>query len=1105
MLDCSSYVAIVLDITGSMGPKIEGTKQAVQQLLPLLAENPELGVVIITFTEGGGGCEGGCYVSVDVFSKQTEADKFVREIKICNPPGHPGVSACGDGDGGENAKAALQALKELDGRKPTCAFLITDDSYHVPRKENLRNAKAEEEFLIAKGEVDTDFYVIFDSVLAHFDGNLVVVPIIYNFGAMKSHAKQAYGQVAMTSGSGVVIQPIRSTPRTLALTMGNFVTRLLGQLNGQTDLPLEQEMLADLRLLDTSGMTRIPRDVSTPSGPYPRVGDAGALFESAMTRAVTAFKVSWKRCVNVEKMSLLRQLVFGLTAAKFVLAVYSGNPIAEGLMQRLRESFPEIVEALPEQNRRHIKATPEVIEALAAELAAAAPAAEESDEEGGDGGEVADAITLETVRDTLEASLNEEIRVAEGGDVERAETDVDPLEEVFAIVHGVLVNVRFPPGANGKPNFTDAWSAMIDKHSFDVVSAESAVRLFKDGAGYDEQPWSRTAERGGAVALGLTDRREYNGFVPLMDEKDPLKTVVIRIFSGLQVMNLLQMTVLAGSPRGFLPNMYPGMVAATLARVIRTSAGGSWAGVERASGEANDRLASQMVFSLRGMMGSPAKTARLRLEAGKADPANPLSKFLMVLCKHPRGSESDEAAFRARMRLVLNEWVAATVQLYFGKATPENDHKFHAFLRQVVPLEVLFGLEVGTIDPREDLHPLEVQGEREGRGLPALDGWRKTGLINLSKTALYKDLKRLVDRCRVVFRCLDMEYEVDDIVLDYVIYRFRAVRYDFMEQPESPKAAPLAKSTSGGDKGEEKGTHEPIENMPSSLTLLIKIYRNALHAELAEMRESRRVHAINLLKAQVVSARTVTAETRSMELLGTTYSLKRTDVPALLETVGYDGNLSFVEDLVLGSWTPEPPQCLRRFSAEIFEGVEAAGGGGEGGLADRLRDAMLRQELCLRTVGCNRHGHTADLQFPGPMGWTKDYAETRCANLEKKNNNKAGKTKPRRIVLQMERYATFGAELLRRLDDEPDGVEFTLPFDDSKNETKKNNRAKKGVKRKAEGASREKGGAVVTLDQLKKDVRRTLYAHDDANRLPLVAAEIKRLDLPAHLVRGLLL
>lgn len=72
-----------------------------------------------------------------------------------------------------------------------------------------------------------------------------------------------------------------------------------------------------------------------------------------------------------------------------------------------------------------------------------------------------------------------------------------------------------------------------------------------------------------------------------------------------------------------------------------------------------------------------------------------------------------------------------------------------------------------------------------------------------------------------------------------------------------------------------------------------------------------------------------------MELLGTKYSLQRTDVPVLLKMVGYDDNLAFVEHLVLGDWTPEPPQCLRRFSAEIIESVDAAGGGGAGGLSER--------------------------------------------------------------------------------------------------------------------------------------------------------------------------
>lgn len=58
--------------------------------------------------------------------------------------------------------------------------------------------------------------------------------------------------------------------------------------------------------------------------------------------------------------------------------------------------------------------------------------------------------------------------------------------------------------------------------------------MFKEGEdGYGDGYGAE--DHGGEVAVGLTDRREYNGFVPLMDEGDPLKTAVIRIFSGLQV------------------------------------------------------------------------------------------------------------------------------------------------------------------------------------------------------------------------------------------------------------------------------------------------------------------------------------------------------------------------------------------------------------------------------------------------------------------------------------------------------------------------------------------------------------------------------------------
>lgn len=49
-----------------------------------------------------------------------------------------------------------------------------------------------------------------------------------------------------------------------------------------------------------------------------------------------------------------------MTAANFLLAKTTGNPVAETLMSKLKETFPDLLEAVPEDQRRQIKATPEV-------------------------------------------------------------------------------------------------------------------------------------------------------------------------------------------------------------------------------------------------------------------------------------------------------------------------------------------------------------------------------------------------------------------------------------------------------------------------------------------------------------------------------------------------------------------------------------------------------------------------------------------------------------------------------------------------------------------------------------------------------------------------
>lgn len=66
-------------------------------------------------------------------------------------------------DGDENAKAALYALTQLDGSKPTVGFFITDAGYHSSGLDSP-TARAEERYLLEKGVPDTDFFQLFDSV-----------------------------------------------------------------------------------------------------------------------------------------------------------------------------------------------------------------------------------------------------------------------------------------------------------------------------------------------------------------------------------------------------------------------------------------------------------------------------------------------------------------------------------------------------------------------------------------------------------------------------------------------------------------------------------------------------------------------------------------------------------------------------------------------------------------------------------------------------------------------------------------------------------------------------------------------------------------------------
>ena len=124
---------------------------------------------------------------------------------------------------------------------------------------------------------------------------------------------------------------------------------------------------------------------------------------------------------------------------------------------------------------------------------------------------------------------------------------------------------------------------------------------------------------------------------------------------------------------------------------------------------------------------------------------------------------------------------------------------------------------------------------------------------------------------------------------------------------------------------------------------------------------------------------------------GLEHRLDRTCVPRLLEALPPSFQITgpLMQALVMGDWTTTPPQCLRRSPAVLQRCSEL-------GLVAALT-AMRAAERCKRTVGCNRLGHSASRQYPGPSGWTKQYAEERVADRPARKS----------YVAQMQRYTEF--------------------------------------------------------------------------------------------------
>lgn len=85
---------------------------------------------------------------------------------------------------------------------------------------------------------------------------------------------------------------------------------------------------------------------------------------------------------------------------------------------------------------------------------------------------------------------------------------------------------------------------------------------------------------------------------------------------------------------------------------------------------------------------------------------------------------------------------------------------------------------------------------------------------------------------------------------------------------------------------------------------------------------------------------------------------------------------SMLRAMVVGGWTTQGPQALRRAS-NVLQLCLAF----QPSCLD-LIDAIKAAEMCSRPAGKhNRHGHSRDLQYPSPAGWSPEYQQAREAAM----------------------------------------------------------------------------------------------------------------------------
>ncbi|KXS22289.1 hypothetical protein M427DRAFT_141809 [Gonapodya prolifera JEL478] len=959
------HVVFLVDITGSMGTQIEGVKAMVSEFCAV--DRPGVALHLHTFTET---TKQSFVTMTSRDMSQSDVRSYVwNKLKLNSPPDMRETNAYG-GDGPENSAAGLAFLmKKFTSSDNVITFLITDADPHYRHHGTSQEAQREAELLRENG-YPTDIFQVLNLVCETL--NITLVPIIYSTPDLRWYTQGA----ALTNG--LILFPQHGDSRLLASGLGALLTSLQARVLGG-GAAISEATLHELRGFrvsapDTDNFEPLEEDPGVRASGSAHVtgtddmrGALGRLLDTATDRFKG--KRATKRVKGVDTNAAAASVKFFVVSMLEAL----GRTDLLGEEGALATEVRDEMRKLAETDKSVV--SPLILEPLPPLTA---------EEIGASEGAVQCAVLLESAVGAI-TSLKE-LPIKNEEDLTKWLTlTIETLMVRF-------VDVRFPRDKLNPAlvDFADAWAANIRSVSTSsVVSALAAIGMRAE-----------TSSDGHLVYKDPMSKKEYSTALIIAHPDDAVLTRGFQVLSGLPVLHgVIQGNLVSGGYQLF-PSLSPGLTSAALVQMaFEISAKG------RDPTEAEWEVMRSLLWTLKKQTIVPAMDIVRSLRDGKGfnNPSDAIPKLVAALLAFLRRKKmvpTDSPQPRVLKELFEEMTAGRVAAIQNVNNRRAADGKEPIYPGWLSPEEIgrcfLEDWDFDKVKPLEELHPCEIfaaKRETESTKAPERDapGWEKRLGERLAETELFKGsykahqlLCRIVvgadvkarDPSRAIPTTVQGTLDEDTargIMVESALLGRRPARFELMNADE-PKDQEWRRRDPSEYSLIEMGRSIVADCVAPQVKAWWEQRSTFARDTLVKMVEDKVIKKVPGGKLSAEKEASIVAQMReklTTTVLGREFKLSRMDVPDLLTRVPKEKMDTVGKILVLGGWTTMEPSSLRRsykVILELFEGCESQ---------DAIKEALLKTMTCKRESGPNRHGHSLEFPWPGPLGWTKEYQEAR--------------------------------------------------------------------------------------------------------------------------------